>query len=256
MSRSHSKVSLGNLFAWLLYCGAYLSILRSAVDISGPETPSVSLCCIVAVCWLLLLSYFVRRRHWGALIIHLVLVVPLPVLLILPDIGEQRSMRMVTATMWFASLLSFPISLVKLAEQAFRHDAPPLIYLAYNVVSTTTLLCVVCTILPSLNGRALHWPSATFGALIGLWAGLCLAVRNSPELRRARFAGISAHPFVAAGFWIGLAGSAMLWLLNHFVFTFPLLPVAFAPLIMGTLGALAVGAALRQASPKGAHSRS
>ena len=197
-----------------------------------------------------------RRRHWGALIIHLVVVVPLPVLLILPGIGEQHSMRMVTATMWFASLLSFPISVVKLAEQALRHDAPPMIYLAYNVASTTTLLCVVCTILPSLNGRALHWPSATFGALIGLWAGLYLAVRNSPELRRARVSGIPAHPFVAAGFWIGLAGSAMLWMLNHFVFTFPVLPVAFAPLVIGTLGALVVGTALGQASPKGTHSGS
>jgi hypothetical protein len=184
----------------LVYFAAYLSILGSAVEIFGPQALSASRCCLVAGCWLLLLWYFVRRRHWGALIIHLVLVVPLPVVLALPGVGEQHLMRTVAATMWLASLLSFPISLVKLAEQAFRYDAPPMIYLAYNVVSTTTLFCLLFTILPSLNRGALHWPSATFGALIGLWGGLYLAVRNSPKLRRARIAGISAHVAVAAGF--------------------------------------------------------
>ncbi len=235
--------------AWLVYCAAYLSILGSAVELFGAQTPSTSRACLVAGCWLLLLWYFVRRRHWGALIVHLVPVVPLPVVLALPAIGEQHLMRVVASTMWFASLLSFPISLVKLAEQAFRYDAPPLTYLAYNVVSTTTLFCLLFTIVPSLNRGTLHWPSATFGVLIGLWGGLYLAVRNSPQLGRARIAGISARPAVAAGFWIGLAGSLIFWLLNQFVFTFPLLPVAFAPLIMGILGALAVGFAARQSSP-------
>lgn len=249
MNHSHSKLSLGGLFAWLVYCGAYLSMFASASEIVGRETPSVFRCCLVAVGWLLLLWYFVGRRHWGALIVHLVPVAPLPIVWALPDVGQQEFMRAVAGSMWFASLVSFPISLVKLAERAFRYDAPSMVYLAFNVVCTTTLSCLLCTILPSVSRGTLHWPSATFGALIGLWGGLYLAVKNSPKLRDASIAGISARPAVAAGFWMALTGSLVFWLLNQLLFTFPVLPVAFAPLIMGSFGALAVGLSLRRLSP-------
>lgn len=246
MSRSHSTLSLGGLLAWMVYCAAYLSVLGSAAELFDREGPSASRCCLLVGCWVLLLWYYVRRRYWGALILHLFVAVQLPVTLALPGVVEQHLTRTVAATMCFASLLSFPISLVKLFEEAFRHDAPPMVYLAYNVVGTTTLFCLLCTIFPSISLRAVHWPSATFGALIGLWGGLYLAVGNSPQLRCARIGGIPVRPAVAAGLWVGLAGSVVLWLLNQFVFTFPLVPVTFAPLILGIFGAVAVGFALRQ----------
>ena len=120
--RNHrgTQISTASLLGWFIIFSAYLAIIASYPMIvravrteMAPMSPRLFL---LAGCWVVILWYFLKRRHYGAILVHTI--PPAVCLMWLATMENPNAMQLTLASCWLGTVLSFPISLVKIASGA------------------------------------------------------------------------------------------------------------------------------------------
>lgn len=231
-----TKLTLRNLLEWLLYCGAYFSVVGNYALIFLPQPPTPAVFTSLGVSWLLLLVCYIRARVPSAMLVHVAPVVTIMgVTSLLADF--EFWMWLSAATIWFAAILSFPVSLMRSVEYGVMRHAPRTTYVIVCAVGGMALVGVLWSFFPSLLRGTLHAPSLVYGCLLGVWVGLYHSLEQTPDLRSCRIRGLSARGMVGAGLLGTLMGSAVLWLLSSTIS----LPIRYAPFYLGVPAAACVG---------------
>ena len=240
-----SKLTLGRLLEWFVYCAAYFSIVGCFSEVVQRDSPSGLRLAALGVCWLLLLVSFVRARHWGATMVHLSpALMTAAFLAIFRDI--EFSSWIAVLHFWFASLFSFPMSVAKSMEHAIQRISPRWGHLTFCTIGAVVVVAAICAVPLTIFRGTLHWPAVTFGALLGLWVGLYHAVETSPWLENATFGGMPARATVLTGFAAALIGPIVLLVMSNFVST--ILPLPLTPLLLGLPAAITGGLLARRSN--------
>ena len=165
---------LGELFAWFIYfaafftvIGSYATITNAVLDKPVPPAHLIS----PSVGWLILLVYFVRKRHYPALVVHIIPGLFLVAVLLLVRFPPKGAILVALAGGWVATFFSFPISLFQSFGGGLKRELSPRHYLAFNLGVAVLLTTAFCTVVPTWMRGILHWPSAVYGALLGIWIG-------------------------------------------------------------------------------------
>ena len=238
------QFGLGDLFGWFVVCGAFFAIVGSGAMIGRgllhAETISASRIWPPTMCWLILLAYFVRKRHYASVLVHTLPAALLSLLVFALDsrlpIGD-----LALAAGAVSTLFSFPMSVLQSLGTGLQRNLSPPLYMTYRVVGSIILVAAFCTAFPMLFRGVVHWRAVGFGVLLGVWVGLYQAVATSPELAKLRFLGLPARPTVTAGFLAALFGPMICWWADRYVLSNTAYMLWLTPLTCSLPAALIVG---------------
>jgi hypothetical protein len=249
-SKIQWRYSLAALLGWLFIAAAYFSLLGALLVVAKSSHPQIAPSTVVpaTLCWLVLGAYYVRRHHYGALVVHaalfaIVLAIQLLTYIVAAESPQVRTTFYVGAV---GAVVALPVSLASDLWRLLVDPASPKSNLVANVLAAVPLTALLGSVLSSLRlaafGRITFFdlPGMVFGAILGVWLGCYMATSSCPPVAQMRVFGLSVRALAAGGLLGGVFGPLLNWYLASWVLGYWLLPASLSPLF-GIVTAVAAG---------------